>query len=126
MNIKLFPPYVFSPLKFLTVLELYNDSIESIHEFTFHGLNSLFKLDLSKNLLHNTGNAFTMLLNLTHLNLSNNYLKYISGHAFVNNSKLISIDLGFNFLTLITSGGNNKTPCQQFKRTGQRAKRDEY
>ncbi|XP_034949223.1 toll-like receptor Tollo [Chelonus insularis] len=95
-------PEAIRELKNLKTLDLGNNKISSINNYSFVGLNELYGLRLVDNKLENiTRDTFSALPALQVLNLASNTIRHVEQSAFARNSVLRAVRLDGNQLTEI-------------------------
>ena len=100
-------------------LDLSENKLDRLGQFTFKYLASLTELDLSHNLLQGgedslpVASLFIEKSSLERLNISHNYLKVVEFALLFKQEKLTHLDLGFNNITKI--GQNGESPVSPWK-----------
>ncbi|VVD01634.1 unnamed protein product [Leptidea sinapis] len=101
-RVKFLTKFTFGNLTYLTRLEISNNDISEIYEFSFQRLSSARYLDLQRNSIRNiTTYTFFGLAELEVLDISFNKINYIFEMAFENLKKLRSLNLSFNPLKIL-------------------------
>ncbi|GFO46239.1 slit protein [Plakobranchus ocellatus] len=104
-NITKIPPGIFSKIKNVIVINLYNNDIEKIERDGFKGLMKLQALILGENMIqHIPKNIFNgaVFPQLKYLSLERNTLERIESETFCNLTRLTSIKLNNNSISYIS------------------------